>query len=200
MIGIDGVHVETSLGEIKTIENVLYVLRMKKSLLLIVSIANRGYYVVFYDKRCFIINKHFQKVVVVGVQNEKNGLYRLDMIIIPNRSVEFNNFVSSTNQLASIIELSHYQTTCVNYLNLHFFATNKMAIGISYLPYNASLMRFIARKTQTIVLPKNTLRDTTQLESVNVDLCEPFLVKSFLDSFYFMTFIDDLFRKARVYF
>jgi hypothetical protein len=57
------------------------------------------------------------------------------MIIIPNRSLEFNNLVSSTNQLASVIELSHYQTTCVNYLNLHFFIINKMAIGIFYLPF-----------------------------------------------------------------
>jgi UDP-glucose 6-dehydrogenase len=70
-------------------------------------------------KKSSIINKHFHKVVVVGVQNEKNGLYRLDMIVIPNNSF-FNNLVSFINQLASIIELLHYQITRVNYLNLHF--------------------------------------------------------------------------------
>ncbi len=63
-------------------------------------------------KKSSIINKHFHKVVVVGVQNEKNGLYRLDMIVVPNNSLEFNNLVSSINQLASIIELLHYQITC----------------------------------------------------------------------------------------
>jgi hypothetical protein len=62
------------------------------------------------------------------------------------------------------------------------------------------LLRFLARKTQTIVLPNNTSRDTTQLELVNVDLCKPFLVKSLADPFNFMTFIDDFFRKAWVYF
>jgi hypothetical protein len=65
-----------------------------------------------------------------------------------------------------------------------------MAIGILYHK-NASLLRFLARKTQTIVLPKNTSRDTTQLKMVNVDFYGPFLVKSLVDSFYFMTFIDD---------
>ncbi len=93
MMGINNVHVETSLGEIKTIENVLYVFGLRKSLLSIGSITNQGYYVVFYDRRCFIINKHFHKAVVVGVQNKNNGLYRLDMIIIPNSSLEFNNLV-----------------------------------------------------------------------------------------------------------
>ncbi len=97
-------------------------------------IANQGYYIVFDDKRCFIINKHFHKVVVVGVQNEKNGLYRFDMIVIPNNSLEFSNLVLSTNQLANIIELLHYQITHVNYLSLHFLTINKMAIGILYLP------------------------------------------------------------------
>ncbi len=63
-------------------------------------------------KKSSIINKHFHKVVVVGIQNEKNGLYRLDMIVVPNNSLEFNNLVSSINQLASIIELLHYQITC----------------------------------------------------------------------------------------
>jgi hypothetical protein len=56
------------------------------------------------------------------------------MIVIPNTSLEFHNSVSSINQLASVIELSHYQIARVNCLNLHFFITNKMAIGILYLP------------------------------------------------------------------
>jgi hypothetical protein len=86
MMGINNVHVETSLGVIKTIENVLFVLRLRKSLLLIGSIANQGYYVVLDDKICFNINKHFHKVVVVRVQNGKNGLYKLDIIIIFNNS------------------------------------------------------------------------------------------------------------------
>jgi hypothetical protein len=50
------------------------------------------------------------------------------------------------------------------------------------------------------VLLKNTSRDTIQLELVNVDLCKPFLVKSLLDFFNFMTFIDEFLRKAWVYF
>jgi hypothetical protein len=61
-------------------------------------------------------------------------------------------------------------------------------------------LRFLARKTQRLVLPKNTSKDTTQLELVNANFYRPFLVKSLADSFYFMTFIDDFFRKAWVYF
>jgi hypothetical protein len=57
-------------------------------------------------------------------------------------------------------------------------------------------MRFLTRKTQTIALPKNTSRDIIQLELVNVDLCGPFLIKSLVDSFYFMTFINYFFRKV----
>jgi hypothetical protein len=55
-------------------------------------------------------------------------------------------------------------------------------------------------KTQKNVLPKNTSRYTTQLELVNVDFCRPFFVKSLVDFFNLMTFIDDFFRKAWVYF
>jgi hypothetical protein len=50
MMGINNVHVETSLGEIKTIENVLFVLRLRKSLMSIGSVANQGYYVVLMIK------------------------------------------------------------------------------------------------------------------------------------------------------
>ncbi len=71
-------------------------------------------------------------MVVVGVQNENNGLYRLDMIVIPYNSLKLKNLVSFINQLASVIELSHYQITRVNYLSLHFLTINKIAIGISY--------------------------------------------------------------------
>jgi hypothetical protein len=40
MMGIDNVHVETSFGEIKTIENVLYVFGLRESLVSFGSIAN----------------------------------------------------------------------------------------------------------------------------------------------------------------
>jgi len=40
MMGINNVHVETSLGEIKTIENILYVFGLKESLVSLGSITN----------------------------------------------------------------------------------------------------------------------------------------------------------------
>jgi hypothetical protein len=52
---IGSVHFETPNGVIETIDNVLYVPRLKKNLLSIGFMATKGYLIVFYDKRCLII-------------------------------------------------------------------------------------------------------------------------------------------------
>jgi hypothetical protein len=82
------VHVKIPLEEMKTIKNVLYVFDLKKNLLSIGSFINWGYYIVCDDKRCFVINKHFYEVVIIGEQNNKNRLCRLEMTTSPSNSLE----------------------------------------------------------------------------------------------------------------
>jgi hypothetical protein len=77
---ISSVHFETPNGVIKTIDNVLYVERLKKNLLSIEFMATKGYLIVFYDKRCLIIRKSDYKFVAFG-NHMANRLYNYSYII-----------------------------------------------------------------------------------------------------------------------
>jgi hypothetical protein len=47
--------VETPIGEIKGIKNILYVSSFKKNVMLIGSIANKGFIIIFDARRCLTL-------------------------------------------------------------------------------------------------------------------------------------------------
>ncbi len=54
-----------------------------KNLLSVRMIANKGHIVVFNPNKCLIIqNKNPHTIVVKGVRDPKNGLYKLEMHLI----------------------------------------------------------------------------------------------------------------------
>jgi hypothetical protein len=76
--GKGNVDFTTPLGEIKTIPNVFYIPSMKKKLLFIGTIVDRGYTIFFDAKKCTMVDpKKPNSVVVHGNRVPKNGLYRL---------------------------------------------------------------------------------------------------------------------------
>lgn len=72
-------------GAIKTMNNVIYVLRVSKNLLFVGAITNMGYMVMFGITKCWIIStKSLHKLIVNGRRDPTNGLYKLTMEVILN--------------------------------------------------------------------------------------------------------------------
>ncbi len=73
---IGSIHFETPNDVIKTIDNVLYVPKFEKNLLVVGSMATKGHFIVFHDKSCLIIYKNDHNFVVFG-NHMTNNLYKL---------------------------------------------------------------------------------------------------------------------------
>lgn len=71
-------------NEIKTMNNVLYVLGVKKFFLSVAIIENMGHVMMFKKHTCWIIiaiGPH--KILVVGHKNLVNALYKLEIVMPP---------------------------------------------------------------------------------------------------------------------
>lgn len=72
-------------GAIKTVNNVLYVAKVSKVLVSIGAIVDMGYVVMFNVTKCWIIStKSPHKLIVNGIRDPTNGLYKLTMEVILN--------------------------------------------------------------------------------------------------------------------
>jgi hypothetical protein len=113
----------TPLGEIKTISNVFYTPSMKKKLLSIGTIVDRGYIIFFDAKKCTMVNlKKPNSIVVHGNIVPKNGLYRLEVCGA--------NLNRNENKTMKETKLWHRRMGHVNFKLLHHLNTNKVVIGV----------------------------------------------------------------------
>jgi hypothetical protein len=66
--------------ETKSMSKVLYVLSVKKNLLSIGPLVDMGCIVVFGKAKCWILSTNISnKILTFGVQDAKNGLYKLEI-------------------------------------------------------------------------------------------------------------------------
>ncbi len=123
MHGKRNVDFTTPLGEIKTISNVLYIPSMKKSLLSIGTIVDRGYTILFDAKKCTMVNpKKPNSIVAHGNIVPKNGLYKLKVCV--------ENLNRNENKTMKEAKLWYRIMGHVNFKSLHQLNTNKVVIGV----------------------------------------------------------------------
>jgi signal peptidase I len=102
----------TALGEIKRISNVLYIPSMKKSLLFVGTIIDRGYTILFDAKKCIVVNpRKPNSIVAHGNIIPKNGLYKLEVCV--------SNMNRSENKAMKEAKLWHRRMGHVNFKSLH---------------------------------------------------------------------------------
>jgi hypothetical protein len=71
-------------GEIKTMNNVLYVLGIKRNLLVVRAIVNMGYVVMFGKQTCWIVVAiTLHKLLSINYRDLVNGLYKLEITMRP---------------------------------------------------------------------------------------------------------------------
>lgn len=112
MHGKGNVDFTTPLREIKTISNVFYIPSMKKSLLFIGTIDDRGYIVFFDAKKCTLVNPIKPNYIAThGNIVPKNGLYKLK-VCMANMNISEIKVMKKTN-------LWHRKMGHVNFKSLH---------------------------------------------------------------------------------
>jgi len=110
--GKGNVDFTTPLGEIKIISNVLYIPSMKKSLFFIGTIDDRGYIVIFYAKKCTLVNPRKPNYIAMhGNIVPKNGLYKLKVCLA--------NMIISEIKVMKETKLWHRRMGHVNFKSLH---------------------------------------------------------------------------------
>lgn len=94
------------------ISNVLYIPSMKKYLLSIRIITNRGYTIFFDAKKCIAVNpRKLDSIVVHGNKHPINGLYKLEICVaVLNRNV---------NEAMKKAKLWHRKMGHVNFKSLY---------------------------------------------------------------------------------
>jgi hypothetical protein len=68
--------------EVKKIKDMFYGLGLQKNQLFVGSLINQGIVAKFNVSNCFLINK--QGIIVVKGARERNGLYKLEILIVAN--------------------------------------------------------------------------------------------------------------------
>jgi hypothetical protein len=65
-------------SKIKQVENVFFVLGVSKNILFVGSIIDKGCYILFSAKKCWVLNsRNSAKMLAEGYQDQTNGLYKL---------------------------------------------------------------------------------------------------------------------------
>jgi hypothetical protein len=96
---------------------------MKKNLLYVGMITNRGYIIFFYAEKCTMVNpKKLNSIVAHGNIDPKNGLYKLEVCLA--------NLNRNENKVVKEAKLWHRRMGHVNLKSLHHLSVNKVVIGV----------------------------------------------------------------------
>ena len=163
----------------------LYVPKIKRNLLSIAAITDRGLEVNFKRTEAQIVDST-GKLVGKGVRC--NNLY------------ELNAFVATTEENTSKLWHEHFGNisfTVLKEMQKKGMVAHLPAVSELQEPYEACMMG----KQQRKAFPRESNnRAHSPLEMVHVDLCGKMSTTALGGSFYFMLLVDDFSRKMWVYF
>ena len=187
--GKGSVHFTLPSGEIKDINGVLYVPGLRKNLLSIGSLTDKGIIACFDDQKCILFSKGNKRIVAEGLQNKRNGLYQLSTVnldIMANiAQVEINN-----------ARLWHHRLGHIGYDKLHDLTAKRMATGIPYIPTYIEVCNECqaSKQNREGFSQRTATRASIPLELIHLDLCGSFPIPSLGGSQYFMVIVDNYSR------
>jgi hypothetical protein len=101
--GTGDVNVKSDCGEIK-MTNVMYVPSLKRNLVSVGLLADKGHVIMFTNSKCLVLdnvrNKH---VVAQGVRHKGNGLYQLGISSRKPSPLEANSIETPTDEANSVV-------------------------------------------------------------------------------------------------
>lgn len=117
-------------GEVKSLQNVTYVPGVKKHLLSVGALTDKGYTLVFNSKQCVIFDKDNPKLAIaIARRDPRNKLYRMDGVTLKqNHKIEEEVLYQKSSHLAEVhsvdiikkINLWHRHLGNVNFQSLSF--------------------------------------------------------------------------------
>jgi hypothetical protein len=177
-------------GKAMRMKDVLYVPGLKKNLLSISTLDEKGFRVAFVDGEVLMWpkGKTFDDAVVIGVQ--EGGLYKLKG---RSDSTLIHDTVNSS-------ELWHRRFSHLHYRALPI--VSKMVTGLPEIQVNPDgVCKGCAQgKNVKNPFPSSDSRAKGVLDIVHSDVCGPMSTPSLNGYIYYVSFIDDYSRKTWIYF
>jgi hypothetical protein len=172
------------------LSEVLYVIGMKRNLVSISALEEKGYKVTFYKGKFLAWHKdsHMNYDRVIGVQ--ENNLYRL--IVQPFQALLHDTIILS--------ELWHRRLARIHYRSL--LALGKMVAGLPEIQvqHNGVCRDCALGKNVKGSFLRSDNRSKGILDLIHLDVCGPMIVDSLNGYFYYVLFIADHYRKKWIYF
>lgn len=183
-------------GMTQVISDVYYIPELKNNLLSIGQLQEKGLAILIKDGTCKVF--HPKRGLIMQTDMSSNRMFYLSVSIIPGNSLCL--------QAEDVSEKEAYMWHCrfghLNHKGLQTLSLNKMVIGLPSLKSSQKICTVcLTGKQHRMSVPKRSLwRASKQLQLVHSDLCGPIKPASNNGKRYILSFIDDLTRKAWVYF
>jgi hypothetical protein len=174
------------------LREVLYVPGLKKNLVSVSTIEERGYEVLLHDGKVLFFPKgsSFTSAKVIGTRHEK--LYKL--MFQPARAL-----IHTTNN-NDLCELWHRRMTHLHHGVLR--ALREIVTGVPHFSTeHQELCKGCAlRKYTKIAFPSSDNRATCILDLIHSDVCVSMSLASFTGCLYYVIFIEDFSQKSWIFF
>jgi len=171
------------------IEEILYVPGLKKNLISVAVLEDKGYRVIFMDKKALLWpkNEELSSAIVIGVR--EGGLYKL-----------LGHIQALVHASVSPSELWHRR-----FGHLHFKALlglQKMVRGMFSLHFehDGICRGCVLGKNIKKSFPNSNTRSKGILDLIHSNICEPMSLPSLNGCLYYVIFINDFSRKSWIYF
>jgi hypothetical protein len=187
--GLGKASIKMESGNNVHLNNVLYVPGLKKNLVYISCLVDKGYRIAFVDGKVLVWSEHskIEDARVIGIPEGR--LYKL---------------LGQNTQALVHDELNPSELWHRRYAHLHYQALPSLKQMIVGIPELQSVHEGICRgcalgKNIKKPFPSSENRSKKILDMIHSDVCGPMPVKSLGGSLYYVTFIDDFSRKSWMY-
>ena len=170
-----------------------YVPGLRKNLISVSTIEDRGFEVHFREGRVYILPRGTNVALAKVIGTRCGKLYRLDFQPI-------SALMSSDNSESHMCELWHRRMA-----HLHHGALRVLREIVTGLPQFGTEHQEVCRGCALVKYTKTSFlssehRATRVLDLVHSDVCGPMSIVSLRSHEYYVSFIDDYFRKTWIYF
>jgi hypothetical protein len=175
-----------------TLTEVLYVPGLKKNLVSVYTIEEKGYEVLFHDGQLllFPIGSSITSAKVIGTRHER--LYKF--LFQPVKAL-----IHSTSSNSDLYEIWHKRMAHLHHGDLRVL--KEMVTGV--LDFSSEHHEIckgctLGKYTKT-AFPSSDSKAAGILDPIHSDVCGPMSLSSLTGSLYYVVFIDDLSRKSCIF-
>jgi hypothetical protein len=172
------------------IEEIMYCLGLKKNLIFVAVLEDKGYRVIFMDKKALLRppkNEELSSTIVIGVR--EGGFYKLP-----------GHIQALVHASVSPSKLSHRRFGHLHYKALP--GLQKMVRGMPtfHFEHDGICRGCVLSKNTKKSFPNSNTMSKGILELINSNICGPMSSPSLNGCLYYVIFIDDFSRKSWIYF